>query len=74
MKWTAEAGVATGAGALESMQQSNGGAADIVRRHGASACTDVSGFGLLGHLAEMTRASGVRKKSLLIDFTRLISS
>lgn len=42
------------------MQQSNAAAADIVRLHGCSACTDVTGFGVLGHLGEMTRASGVR--------------
>jgi selenide,water dikinase len=34
-------------------------AAQILSTHGTTACTDVSGFGLLGHLVEMTRSSGV---------------
>ncbi len=44
--------------ALESMQQSNQVAARILREHGVKACTDLTGFGLAGHLLEMTRASG----------------
>jgi selenide,water dikinase len=45
--------------ALDSMGQSSQAAAQTLQAHGASACTDVTGFGLLGHLVEMARASGV---------------
>ena len=47
------------AGAIESMLQSNQAAAKCLQRYGATACTDVTGFGLLGHLVEMTRAADV---------------
>lgn len=45
--------------ALGSMVQSNQVGARILREHGVTACTDLTGFGLLGHLVEMTRPSGV---------------
>ena len=45
--------------ALKSMVQSNRKAAICIFSHGASACTDVTGFGLLGHAVEMTKASNV---------------
>ena len=41
--------------ALESMTQSNSTAAGILHRARAVACTDVTGFGFLGHLLEMQR-------------------
>lgn len=44
-------------GAIAMMLQPNQAAADIFRAHGVRACTDVTGFGLLGHLVEMLRAS-----------------
>jgi selenide,water dikinase len=45
--------------AITHMLRSNSRAADILRQHGAHAATDVTGFGLLGHLVEMVRASEV---------------
>ena len=45
--------------AIAHMIQSSGPAAEILRRHGVRAATDVTGFGLLGHLVEMVRASEV---------------
>ena len=45
--------------AIDHMQLSNRTAADLLIKQGTTACTDITGFGLLGHLVEMTRASGV---------------
>jgi selenide,water dikinase len=46
-------------GAMQSMLASNQVGAHILSAYGATACTDLTGFGLLGHLVEMTRPSGV---------------
>jgi selenide,water dikinase len=45
--------------AVESMLLSNQEAVKVFRDHGVTACTDVTGFGLVGHLVEMVQASGV---------------
>jgi selenide,water dikinase len=45
------------AAALASMTTHNRGALDAARRHGVTACTDVTGFGLLGHLRNILRGS-----------------
>ncbi len=44
--------------AIESMLQSNRQAGAIFYDHDASACTDITGFGLLGHLMEMLKPCG----------------
>lgn len=43
----------------------NSTAARIMNQCGASACTDVTGFGLIGHATEMARGAGV---TMVLDF------
>lgn len=45
--------------ACASMATLNKAAGEVMARRGAHACTDVTGFGLLGHLHEMTRGARV---------------
>jgi selenide,water dikinase len=52
-------------GAVQTMLQSNQEASKVMRNCSATACTDVTGFGLLGHLVEMTKASGVDARLVL---------
>jgi selenide,water dikinase len=52
----------------EIMTVLNGSAARACQEVGVHACTDISGFGLLGHAFEMAEASGVR---LLLEFAEI---
>ncbi len=52
----------------QSMAELNRDAAELMQEYGAHACTDVTGFSLLGHLAQMMKHSGV---SAEIDLTRI---
>ena len=45
--------------AVAAMTTLNATAADVAHRHGTTAATDVTGFGLLGHLYRLAYASGV---------------
>lgn len=47
--------------AIESMTTLNKGACEAMLAVGVSACTDVTGFGLLGHLGNVLRASSVER-------------
>ncbi|MCG8412677.1 MAG: selenide, water dikinase SelD [Pseudomonadales bacterium] len=44
--------------AFACMLQSNADASQLIVAHGANACTDITGFGLAGHLLELIEASG----------------
>jgi cysteine desulfurase NifS/selenium donor protein len=45
--------------AIQTMSELNRTAADVFRKFPVNSCTDVTGFGLLGHLREMSVSSGV---------------
>ena len=47
------------------MTHLNNGAAKAMNAVGVNACTDITGYGLLGHLLEMCQASGV---SAVLEF------
>jgi selenide, water dikinase len=55
----AKRGIADAAEAVRVMRTLNRDAADVLRRVAPSAVTDVTGFGLLGHVHEMASRSGV---------------
>jgi len=65
--------------AVEVMTALNDRAARVMSAFGASACTDITGFGLLGHLYEMLAASGVGgrvylKEVPVLDQVRALAS
>jgi len=53
--------------AIRVMTTLNGPASEAAIEVGVNACTDVTGFGLLGHLHEMVAASGVGARIRLLD-------
>jgi selenide,water dikinase len=57
-----EATAAETAAAIASMTLSNGPALEVARRFAVTAATDVTGFGLLGHLRNILRGSALRAR------------
>jgi selenide,water dikinase len=65
--------------AFRVMSLLNAGASRVMQEVGVHACTDITGFGLLGHLFEMVSASGVSAKVFgpevpVIEFTLELAS
>lgn len=58
--------------AVQQMLQSNKPAASIFAKHQASACTDITGFGLAGHLVEVMEASQ-QSCELIINLIPILS-
>jgi len=46
--------------AIESMSSLNKEAGELMQHHQVHACTDITGFGLLGHLLGMVKASNIK--------------
>ncbi len=75
----AKARPATVEAAITAMTKSAASASKVMQELGANACTDVTGFGLLGHAYEMAKGSGVTltiessQVPLLPDVIELIS-
>ena len=46
-------------GAVDTMATLNKGASQAMTKVGVHACTDITGFGLMGHLKSMVKGSGV---------------
>jgi selenide,water dikinase len=57
--------------ALVVMQQSQAPLVALLAAHGCQACTDITGFGLLGHLGEMVTASPSGTVSVKLDGSAL---
>ena len=53
------------------MASLNRDAAEIMRRYRVYACTDITGFGLIGHLAEMVAESGMGIKIKASSHSRM---
>ncbi|MFM9940652.1 MAG: selenide, water dikinase SelD [Hyphomicrobiaceae bacterium] len=60
------------AAAIASMRATNGVASRVLANHAATAATDITGFGLAGHLIEMLEGSG-RAAAITIDRLPLLS-
>lgn len=56
---------------IAAMREANDKAARCLAAHGVRSCTDVSGFGLAGHLGEILRASGVGAELSVDDLPAL---
>ncbi len=59
--------------AITSMKQSNSHGAKILKKYNASCCTDITGFGLIGHLIEMIKFDeddvNANKAAVVIDLS-----
>ena len=64
----------TVAEAVRQMTRLNASAGRLMLDHGARACTDVTGFGLLGHALEMADGSGLSLRIRMADVPRFEES